>query len=311
MSKKLILIFTLFTFTCTAQNLVPNPSFEDTLGCPNDNNQLDKTTNWNAFGTVDYYNACGSNGYGVPLNIAGYEFAHTGVAYVGLWVFHTVVHDFREIPNVELTDSLIANKRYNVEFYVSLADSMQYAIWNIGAYFSDSGVYGKTLSQILTYAPQITNSPGRYISNKIVWTKISGTFIANGGEKYISIGNFQDDSIIDTLFVGGSSDTGPYSWTGSYYYLDDVAVYADTTVGINEISNKEITIYPNPATNNITIESPQAAVIEITNIQGQLVKTITANTNKTDIDVSSFPGGVYIVEVKTDKGVSENKFIKE
>ncbi|MGD0709588.1 MAG: LamG-like jellyroll fold domain-containing protein, partial [Bacteroidales bacterium] len=55
-------------------------------------------------------------------------------------------------------------------------------------------------------------------------------------------------------------------------------------VGINEIFlNNEIKIYPNPTINNLTIESPQEevgsgsrqeAVIEITNIQGQLIKTL-------------------------------------
>jgi hypothetical protein len=72
-----------------------------------------------------------------------------------------------------------------------------------------------------------------------------------------------------------------------------------------------ILVYPNPATINLTIETPQKAVIEITNIQGQLVKTIKATGNKTNIDVSALPGGVYIVQAKTVNGVSVSKFIKE
>jgi hypothetical protein len=81
--------------------------------------------------------------------------------------------------------------------------------------------------------------------------------------------------------------------------------------GIKEkILNNEINIYPNPAINNLIIESPQA-VIEITNIQGQIIKTFAITGNKTNIDVSAFPSGVYVVEVKTEKGISVNKFIKE
>jgi len=73
-----------------------------------------------------------------------------------------------------------------------------------------------------------------------------------------------------------------------------------------------INIYPNPAINNITIVSSQEeAVIEITNIQGQLIKTFTTTSNKTNIDVSTFPSGVYVVAVKTKNGVSVSKVMKE
>ena len=44
--------------------------------------------------------------------------------------------------------------------------------------------------------------------------------------------------------------------------------------------SENIEAFPNPATNNLTIESPQA-VIEILNIQGQLIKTLATTGNKT------------------------------
>jgi hypothetical protein len=42
-------------------------------------------------------------------------------------------------------------------------------------------------------------------------------------------------------------------------------------------------------------------VLEFTNIQGQLIKTITTN-GKTKINISTFLFGVYIVEIKAEKG---------
>jgi hypothetical protein len=56
-----------------AQNLVPNPSLEDTTGCPDGPDQLYKTRfwSWACYGSVDYYHACGSNGYSVPVNVGG------------------------------------------------------------------------------------------------------------------------------------------------------------------------------------------------------------------------------------------------
>ena len=84
------------------------------------------------------------------------------------------------------------------------------------------------------------------------------------------------------------------------------------TTGINQISeNINLTIFPNPATDNITIEAPQQSIIEISNIEGQLIKTLAASSAKTNIDVSTLPCGVYIVQVKSEKGVAVKKFIKE
>jgi YVTN family beta-propeller protein len=91
-----------------------------------------------------------------------------------------------------------------------------------------------------------------------------------------------------------------------------VEVIPQIITGINEkeLSNK-IKCYPNPTSNTITLEAPQDAIIEITNIQGQLVKTYNATGNKTSIDVSAFPSGVYVVEVKSEKVYNVGKFVKE
>jgi len=207
MRKNLLIIFIILFWlnmqTIFAQiNLVPNSSFEDSLGCPNSPCQLNLTNNWRAgYGTPDYFRNCGTNGYSIPVNYGGYELAHTGVSYIEVAVFHIVVLNGRELIEVKLNDTLILNKKYYVEFYVSLMDNAKYAIWGLGAYFSANGVYGHPLSQILTYVPQVTNTQGNYITNKNGWTKISGTYTANGDERYITIGNFEEDTIIDTLFV--------------------------------------------------------------------------------------------------------------
>jgi hypothetical protein len=76
-------------------------------------------------------------------------------------------------------------------------------------------------------------------------------------------------------------------------------------------NNEQIEEYPSPANETITIEVPQKATIEILNIQGQLLESFTANKNKTNLDISSFPCGVYVVEAKTEKGIAVRKFVKE
>ena len=136
-----------------------------------------------------------------------------------------------------------------------------------------------------------------------------------------------------TYDTNGNSITGKYEkWQGNWqpditvlnlysnkniiYNVDTVyryqASYKSFTSGIPEIAaNSNLIVYPNPATNNITIESSQQAVIEILNIQGQLIKSVAANVNKTNIDISALLSGVYLVEVKTEKEVVIRKFVKD
>ena len=103
-----------------------------------------------------------------------------------------------------------------------------------------------------------------------------------------------------------------YIFAGTEFYGVWRLPLSDIT-GINEIINNEnhIAVYPNPTANNLIIESPQDAVVEITNIQGQLIKTLTAKGNKINIDVSAFPKGIYFIHATTQNSIATNKFIKD
>ena len=82
--------------------------------------------------------------------------------------------------------------------------------------------------------------------------------------------------------------------------------------GINEInSSSKIEIYPNPASNTLSINAPQLSAIGILNIHGKQIISVTSNSNSTTIDISSLPTGVYFVKAVTEKGVVTKKFIKE
>jgi len=79
----------------------------------------------------------------------------------------------------------------------------------------------------------------------------------------------------------------------------------------NDLKNDDIIIYPNPATDHLTIEVNQNATIEISNTEGQLIKTFTSAAAKASIDISTLPCGVYIMQIKTANGVAVRKFIRE
>jgi hypothetical protein len=85
-----------------------------------------------------------------------------------------------------------------------------------------------------------------------------------------------------------------------------------TNAGITELNSiSTVQVYPNPALNSITIETPLKSEIEILNIHGQLIESLVANNNKAIIDISSFPSGVYFLKVYMKKGIEVRKFVKE
>lgn len=105
--------------------------------------------------------------------------------------------------------------------------------------------------------------------------------------------------------------------SGSYYNLSegegDSANVVYDNVGVNEIKIADLgfKVYPNPGTNQITIEIYDKAAIEILNIEGQIMKTISTAEKQNSIDVSDLSKGIYIIKAKTDRGVAVKKFIKE
>ncbi|MCE9539031.1 MAG: hypothetical protein K8R85_07425 [Bacteroidetes bacterium] len=90
MKKLLLFSLLIFSFTfLNAQNLVPNPSFEQYSSCPNTECGISLAAGWYSAGyTPDYYNSCGSPSgpfeFGVPQNAVGYQHPASGNAYVGI-----------------------------------------------------------------------------------------------------------------------------------------------------------------------------------------------------------------------------------
>lgn len=219
-------MFVFFSLLTQGQNLVQNYSFENITSCNFTNAGINNgfCPPWVSAtlgGSPDLYNQCCTNAFTTPFNVYGFQYAKTGVGYVGIASFT----NYREYIEGMLLDSLVAGKKYCVEFFISQADSFRYAIDGFGAYLSNTIVNINT-SYFIALIPQISNLTGNIIKDTANWIKISGNFIAQGGEKYITIGNFKDDANtnIDSINAG---------YYGSYYFIDDVSVYeCDSTSNI-------------------------------------------------------------------------------
>lgn len=88
---------------------------------------------------------------------------------------------------------------------------------------------------------------------------------------------------------------------------------ACTTLKTTSFSKEsDVTIYPNPASNNLTIDSAREKVasVQVFNNLGQLVLTASANRNIFEINVALLTVGNYFVKIQTDNNIIVKQFIK-
>lgn len=310
---KKLLLYTVLFFSAVfgyAQNLVPNPSFEVYDTCPDFTSQIRHTITWfdANTGTSDYYNTCSispPNTVGIPSNYFGYRYAHGGNAYAGFMVSDDINYvNYREYIETKLTDSLVAGTKYFISFYVSLSDSSNWATDDIGVYFSNDSLFYNDFRNI-PLIPQIENTQGNILNDKVNWTQIKGSYTAVGGEKYITIGNFKDTISTTYVSVPNGGDINFYNFP--YYYIDDFCLSTDSLLCslssfINE-SNKsdKVLIYPNPADNNIRIITPfvkgQQDVFIMFYYTGAEAFRCAVPLDG-NIDLSELPVGLYYCQIQ-------------
>lgn len=97
-------------------------------------------------------------------------------------------------------------------------------------------------------------------------------------------------------------------------WLDDLC-FGNLPTGINESSsNNNITIYPNPVKDQLTInaENEKIKSIEIMDVTGKIIPIANGITQNTiTINVADLPKGLYFLQIQTENGVGVKRFIKK
>ncbi|MDR6763379.1 hypothetical protein J2Y38_003600 [Flavobacterium sp. 2755] len=119
-----------------------------------------------------------------------------------------------------------------------------------------------------------------------------------------------------TLQVGDSfTNEANIYFDYNFPILTNKATSTFKTLGIQDFEfSKYFTLYPNPVSNTLNVNSTQNIEIqsfEIFDILGQLVIAVPNAKSVSDIDVSRLKTGNYFIKVKSDKGSSAIKFIKK
>ena len=196
--------FLLISF-CTAQNLIPNPGFEEVHACPTGVRQLELAKHWfgaNA-GTPELFHNCG---FKAPIS------PKSGNGMAGV-IFLSEISSSLEYLQIELTDSLVAGEEYEFSFYIRLSVNSLIAINKIGVFFSRNGLYSNLWVRFQN-RPQLVFEQAADQSH--TWQKLQATYTAKGGEKYITIGNYFAKHFVTEKIVNSAAKDRT-----TYYYVDD------------------------------------------------------------------------------------------
>ena len=308
MIKKISILFILgfAPLLLRGQNLITNGGFENITTCPNMQNSeaVSYCTYWysTSKNTPDYFNACaGSNNNvaGVPNNFLCYQYAKTGNGYAGgmLYFFN------REYLTNHLIDTLEQGTTYCLIFYANLSNKNfnAIAIDRIGVYFSNDSIYYNTYFE-LPVTPQLETPDGVFFNDTSGWTKVELQYLAHGGERYMTIGNFRPDSLthnqqLDTLAYQG------------YYFFDDFSLLECKGNAVEENpALKAINIYPNPASNSFNIQYNSTVVntvFELYSIDGKKLDSIQlqGQSGLYTYSTDKLADGVYLYRVSNATGV--------
>lgn len=100
----------------------------------------------------------------------------------------------------------------------------------------------------------------------------------------------------------------------SFMPIDTSQCYLQTGISINVLQSFPFNIFPNPASDYLTLELPSGVSnteIIIFNLFGEIKHSSTFKEQTSVINISDLSSGIYLIEVVTDNNISRQKFIKQ
>ena len=195
-----------------------------------------------------------------------------------------------------------------------------------------TGIYFRELGVTYNFPANSTLMANKSIylaSNSTVFTSKYGFApfgqftrnLSNSSEKLVLADGF--GNVIDTVEYFDKSPWPDADGSGNYLQLISTAL--DNNVASSWIASSgeslsttsfsnatRLSIYPNPASNSITIDSDtMIKSIKILNVLGAVIYKSQPKSNKVTVDIESYTSGVYMISVDDALGATTKKFIKQ
>lgn len=185
------------------KNLVPNGSFEN-YRKKSDN--IRQAIPWSQIASVDFYQKP------VEKDTGYQKGGHTGDGYIGL----RFQKRYKEYAQVRLAEALHRGTVYEFEMYVRMAYWSNAMLKSFGALFTKGGYHSQGDAVKANMIDTVIKKGG--LVNNYQWFRIYGRYKADGGEKYITIGNFSPNINKELPRI----DITMRGFKEAYYFVDDI-----------------------------------------------------------------------------------------
>ena len=301
--------------TVHSQNLIPNTSFEELdvecMGPMTYGAVQQWTSGVCSAGGVLYHRCSTDNGFpthGTPGNAIGHQAPVEGVAYCALY---TYTLDPQAHTPYSMTAPLLAPLSAGVEYCfsasASLADRSAYSTPQMHVLFTPqilNGCNGTDTTVWLNTAQVTLNTTGVDTAS---WSLLSGSFVAAGGESYITIGNFRGTLDPDTVYLGPTT----YHTERAMFYLDALEL-RQCVVSVEEHVRQGLQVSFDPSVRRLSLSSGKGgvlAMVALHDMAGRTVPTKVVGTEPVQLDLASVPNGVYVVQVRVGSQMMSSRVV--
>ncbi len=295
------LFFLLFASTAAAQNLIPDPGFE----IHNENcAPYPGLTHWfnPNLATPDTW--CYPGGLCNPLlteaNINELQLLepYEGNCMAGIFVAYPQSSNMqtRDYLTTELNEPLIEGEEYELSFWLYRHIVFDAAIDKIGFYFSEDQPYFETF-EMLPVEPQIELDT--LIVTTDEWVYMSRTHTAQGGERYMTFGNFRDHDEMTYVLTG-------MSWKlsqNSYYFFDEMQL----ALLWKNVESQEKFINYTWNGHILSCHVHERNFCRVYDTSGRLIEEKLIAPGSAQINLTSLTSGIYIVRLE---GASQKNAFK-
>jgi OmpA-OmpF porin, OOP family len=219
-------LFSVGVFAQNAENLVQNGSFESTDGKVKKLGSIESALGWSSptGARADLFTPSTKiPDINVPDNIMGKENAKEGQNYAGIHAFSFGDKVPRTYLTSKLTTPLKKGMRYCVKFNISLAETSKYSSNQVGVNFS-SKPYSTDSKISIIENTHVLQAENKIFNAMYNWDQVCGVFEAEGGEKYITIGNFTSNEDTKSEKNRKPADLKGSQVISAYYYIDNIEV---------------------------------------------------------------------------------------
>ena len=198
-------------------------------------------------------------------------------------------------------------------YFPQMLDSVNHIPFYLTVWNNNAGQPGSILHQQEVYPNHTENGEFHYYYLDSLFQMI-GTFYVGWEQTtndLLNIGLDKNKSANQFMFYNIGSGWTNSSYPGSWMIRPIVSM-DEIILTQEEMKMDNFKLYPNPANQYLNILlSTIDNVILIYNLQGELVKNSFVSTNYCKLNITDLSSGMYVVEVKNNKGRNFQKFIIE